>query len=148
MDEHAVREAIRTMFEGVEVLEAAGDAFFFFTPQDGRPPDHRLPFATLVSSDAHDPASRLDRPGVYRLNLGAKPESYRALFGPPPKPAPDWGVIDSGHDYGALDTLMPHPVYAPLSWVCVLNPREATFQQLRPLLAEAYALAVRRRRDR
>jgi hypothetical protein len=31
-----------------------------------------------------------------------------------------------------------------MDWVCVLNPREATFQSIRPLLAEAYALSVER----
>ena len=35
-------------------------------------------------------------------------------------------------------------VYAPMSWVCVLNPSVATFQAVRPLLAEAYQLAVSR----
>ena len=40
--------------------------------------------------------------------------------------------------------IMPHPVYAPQSWVCVLNPSDATFQAVRQLLAEAYDLAVRR----
>jgi Family of unknown function (DUF6194) len=47
-----------------------------------------------------------------------------------------------------VDQLMPHPVYAPQSWVCVLNPSETTFQAVRPLLAEAYELAVRRHAKR
>jgi hypothetical protein len=29
----------------------------------------------------------------------------------------------------------------PRSWVCVLNPSEATFEQVEPMLAEAYQLA-------
>lgn len=148
MDESAVREAVTGMFEGVDVVEAAGDCFFFANPDDGRPADHRLPFVTLVKGDAHDAASNLSRPGVYRLNLGINPDTYRALFGPPPQPAPGWGVIEADHDYTQLDILMPHPVYAPLSWVCVLNPSAATFERLRPLLEEAHGLAVRRRGPR
>jgi hypothetical protein len=35
-----------------------------------------------------------------------------------------------------------------MSWLCVLNPSEATFEEVRPLLAEAYALAVNRRARR
>ncbi|HEX5502790.1 MAG TPA: DUF6194 family protein, partial [Thermomicrobiales bacterium] len=42
------------------------------------------------------------------------------------------------------DRLLPHPVYAPQSWVCVLNPSDETFQTVRPLLAEAYDQAVNR----
>ena len=54
------------------------------------------------------------------------------------------GIGDTDHDFTALDQLMPHPVYAPQSWVCVLNPSDATFQKIQPLLAEAYDLAVSR----
>jgi hypothetical protein len=32
----------------------------------------------------------------------------------------------------------------PQSWVCVLNPSEATFEQVKPMLAEAYQLAAAR----
>jgi len=32
-----------------------------------------------------------------------------------------------------------------MSWISVLNPNEATFEQLRPYLAEAYDRAVKRR---
>ena len=48
----------------------------------------------------------------------------------------------------ALHQLMPHPVYAPQSWVCVLNPSPETFRAAQPLLAEAYAMAVRRHAKR
>ena len=39
---------------------------------------------------------------------------------------------------------MPHPVYGNMFWVCVLNPRNSTFAELHPLLAEAYAVALAR----
>jgi len=39
-------------------------------------------------------------------------------------------------------------VYAPMSWVCVLNPSDTTFQAVQPLLAEAYDLAVSRHAKR
>jgi len=91
-----------------------------------------------------DRASNLNRPGVFRLNIGVNKDTYRSLFGPqPPLPGAS-SVVDTGHDFTAVDQLMPHPVYAPQSWVCVLNPSEATFQAVRPLLAEAYELALRR----
>jgi hypothetical protein len=43
---------------------------------------------------------------------------------------------------------MPHPDYAPQSFICVLNPGDATAQQLLPLLAEAYERAVQRYKRR
>jgi hypothetical protein len=42
------------------------------------------------------------------------------------------------HDCTALDRIMPHPVHAPMAWVCVLDPGEATwFASVKPLLDEA-----------
>ena len=40
--------------------------------------------------------------------------------------------------------LIPHPVYGRNHWVSVLNPSDATFAELNPLLDEAYRIAVRR----
>ena len=37
---------------------------------------------------------------------------------------------------------MPHPVYAWMSWVCVLSPSADAFELVKPLLAEAHALAA------
>ena len=39
---------------------------------------------------------------------------------------------------------MPHPVYGRQSWVCVLNPSAETFGRVKPLLREAYEIAVAR----
>jgi hypothetical protein len=91
-----------------------------------------------------DRASNLNRSGVFRLNIGIGKDTYRSLFGPQPSPPGAGGVVDTGHDFTTLDQILPHPVYAPQSWVCVLNPSDATFEAVRPLHAEAYDLAVRR----
>lgn len=37
---------------------------------------------------------------------------------------------------------MPHPVYGRMHWICVLNPSEATFEKIKPLLAQAYEIDV------
>jgi hypothetical protein len=39
---------------------------------------------------------------------------------------------------------MPHPVYGKQHWACVLNPSDATFNDVKPLLAEASSIAVKR----
>ena len=144
MDESSIIQYITDAFDGVDVVVASGDAFFFYDPGRALPPDRRLPFATLVTGDRYDSASQLDRPSVFRLNVGVSAETYRSLFGPQPSNPGPSGVVDTGHDFTALDQILPHPVYAPMSWVCVLNPSDATFEAVRPLLAEAYDLAARR----
>ena len=156
MDEASITRYIAETFEGVDVVVASretgapeiawGDSFFSYDPQRNLEPQQRMPFATIVTKDYgdFDRASNLNRPGVFRLNIGVGKETYRALFGPQPSPAGASGFVETGHDFAALDQLLPHPVYAPQSWVCVLNPSEATFQSVRPLLAEAHALAVRK----
>jgi hypothetical protein len=157
MDEASITRYIADTFDGVDVVVASretgapevawGDIFFSFDPDRDLEPKHRLPFATIVTKDYgdFDCASNLNRPGVFRLNIGVSKDTYRSLFGPqqPLHPGAS-GVVDAGHDFTTVDHLMPHPVYAPQSWVCVLNPSEATFQAVRPLLAEAYELAVQR----
>jgi hypothetical protein len=108
-----------------------------------------MPFATLIAQDNdYDRVSNLDRPSVFRLNIGVGKDTYRSMFGPPPPaPGPE-GVVATGHDFTALDQVMPHPVYAPQSWVCVLSPGDETFQTVRALLAEAYELAATRHAKR
>ena len=157
MDEASIIRYIAETFAGVDVVRpeagsdapeiAWGDTFFIYDPDRNLEPNRRFPFATIVTKDYgdFDRASNLNRPGVFRLNIGVGKDTYRALFGPQPAPPGASGVVDTGHDFTALDQLLPHPVYAPQSWVCVLNPGEATFQQtVRPLLAEAYDRAVKR----
>jgi hypothetical protein len=53
-------------------------------------------------------------------------------------------VVDLPFDFAALDVLTPHPVYGWMGWVQVLNPGEAHFAELQPLVREAYGLAVKK----
>jgi hypothetical protein len=144
MDAASITAHIVETLGGVDVVVANGDSFFYYDPGHDVPADYRLPFATLVTSDAYDQASNLNRPGVFRLNVGVGRETYRALFGQPPAMSRDGGVANTGHDFTALDVVMPHPVYAALSWVCILSPSDDAFQTMKPLLVEAYAEAVSR----
>ena len=132
MDEQTVTRYILDTFPGVETTEAYGYTFFFYRD------DHMLPFATIASTDSeHDRVSNLARPGVFRLNIGVGRQMFQALFGADRRPVEEY-------DFTALDTLMPHPEYAAQSFICVLNPGDATAQQVRSLLAEAYRLAAQR----
>lgn len=144
MNPDSITQYIIDTFGGVDIVVASGDSYFFYDPGGKLPVDHRFPFVTLVTGDRHDKASNLDRPGVYRLNIGVAKATYVSMFGQPPPFPKDGGIVETGHDFSALDQIMPHPVYAAMHWVCVLNPSETTFATLRPLLAEAYDMAAKR----
>jgi hypothetical protein len=132
MDERAAIEYITGAFPEVETTTAYGYTFFFYRSE------RMLPFATLIAADQeHDRYSNLDRPGVYRLNIGVSRETFQSLFGA--------AKVDPGrYDFSALDVLMPHPEYAAQHFVCVLSPGPATVERVQALLAEAYAIAVKR----
>ena len=145
MDQAAITQFVTAAFSGVDAEVASeqagapeiawGDTFFIFDPDRNLQGAKRFPFATIVTKDYgdFDNASRLDRPGVFRLNIGLSKEMYDSLF-----------EAGAEHDFTALDKLMPHPVYSTYHWVSVLNPSEATFETLKPLLQEAYDRAVER----
>jgi Family of unknown function (DUF6194) len=150
MNEVEISRYITDTFAGVDVVVASGDSFFFYNPDISLPPDHRFPFVTLVTSDVYDQFSNLNRPSVFRLNIGIGKQTFRSLFGLPERPfGSDSESMTkssnnySDYDFTALDELMPHPVYGRMYWLCVINPRDKTFEtKVRPLLIEAYELAV------
>ena len=125
MDEASITRYITDTFDGVDVVVASreagapevawGDTFFSYDPDRSFRLKRRFPFATIVTKDYgdFDCASHLNRPGVFRLNIGVSKETYRSLFGPQPSPPPAGGAVETGHDFTALDQLLPHPVYAP-----------------------------------
>ena len=131
MDQDAITAYITTTFAHVNVATNEGDLFYMYDP------DPMFPFATFITRDNDfDSHSKLDRPGVFRLNIGVSKATFQGLLR---------GHRDRGdHDYTAQDALMPHPVYGRQYWVSVLNPTDATFDDLRPMLAEAYRLVVDR----
>jgi hypothetical protein len=148
MYESEISQYIIGTFEGVDVVVASGDSFFFYNPDSNVPPDHRFPFVTLVTSDINDQFSNLNRPSIFRLNIGISKQTFHSLFGEASRPSGrDSAAISSenenSYDFAALDQIMPHPVYGRMFWMCVLNPSEETFEtKVRQLLGEAYNLAV------
>jgi hypothetical protein len=106
-------------------------------------PGNAAPLGVIVASikdhdGENDRSAKLDREGVYRFALGVRPETYRELFGPQPPRPPKGGVVGiEGYDPTTLGKLMPHPVYAWMSWLQILNPTGADYEQVRPLVLEA-----------
>jgi Family of unknown function (DUF6194) len=95
-------------------------------------------FATIVTTDEHDMGtpSNLARAGVFRLNIGVGKATFERLVG---------SIAEA--DYSALDTFIPHPVYAKQRWIAILNPSRKRFDDdVKPLIAEAYQRLARQRR--
>ena len=132
MDETFVTSYITSTFEHVETAVNLGYTFFFYRD------DHMHAFATIASNgNEYEQISKLDRPGVYRLNIGVSRETFRSLFGTKK-------INPGDYDFTILDTLLPHPDYSSQFFLCVLSPSEATFETVRPMLAEAYDIAMNR----
>jgi hypothetical protein len=91
MNEAAIIDRIGHL-EGVDVVTATvesgapevawGDTFFIYDPDHALTGAQQFPFATLVTKDygAFDSASNLNRPGVFRLNVGVSAKVYESLF--------------------------------------------------------------------
>jgi hypothetical protein len=140
MDQDAIRSFIASEFPDVDVQIAGpddgspelawGDTFFMHHDDE-----HHFPFATIVTKDYgdFDNLSNLNRPDVWRLNIGVSKETFDRLF-----------PGGQRHDFTALNVLMPHPVYGSNHFVCIVNPSDASFDEIRPLLDEAYRIAASR----
>ena len=134
MTEDDITQHIIDMLAGGHFAVADDNTFFFHGT------DNKFPFATIVTKDNEfDSASNLNRPGVFRLNIGIGKERFRSLFGEQEQ---------ANIDYTALDQLMPHPMYAKMYWVSVINPSAKTFEAVKPLLVEAHSLLALREKGK
>lgn len=143
MQSDEVIERVLAAYDGIVAATAWGERALFYNP--GRRLARGTYFLTVKERDGeNDRGSALDRDGVFRVGIGVRPSTYERLFGDRPSRPPQGGVVAVDQDLTALDTLLPHPVYAWTGWVCVLSPSEATFEELRPLVDDAYGRAVDR----
>lgn len=130
-------------FNGAVEISSWGERSVFHNPGNALP--RGTYFLTIKEHDGpNDRASQLDRKGVFRVNFSVNRSSYERLFGPKPARPPKGGVIDTGHNFTLLDRLGPHPTYAWMGWLSVLNPSADTFNELLPLIEESRQRAVAR----
>lgn len=141
MDEAAFAKYIVESFPGTNAVENGGDTFFYYNPGQKYPDEFY--FATIkTKDDDYDKACNLNRGGVFRLNIGIGPETYQVMFGAQPERLGKGDALDPEHDFTALNQFHPHPVYAKMSWVCIINPGPANLPTIKNLLQEAYNIAV------
>jgi hypothetical protein len=131
-DPEAIAAYLMTTYPKTDLVQAMNAWFFSLDPER-----HFPNYATIVTTDEHDDASDLDRPGVFRLNIGVDRATFERVVDPAVTP-----------DHTALDVILPHPVYAAQRYLAILNPSEATWRDtVIPLLAVAHdRLAAQRGR--
>ncbi len=134
-DPEAIVTYLTTTYPATDVVTIPGAWFLSLDAEK-----HWPNYATIVTTDEHDMASPSNlsaRPEVFRLNLGVDKTTFERYAG-----------VDTEPDYAALDTVLPHPVYAAQHWISILNPSSATWNEtVIPLIAVAHdRLAAQRAR--
>jgi len=132
---------ITTNLEGVKPKNSWGETSLFYNPGNALP--NGVYFCTLKEKDGeNDKSSNLSREGIFRLSIGTPKETYLAQFGETPKRPEKGGIVNTGHDFTKTDVLMPHPIYAWMSWLCILSPSTESFDEIYPLIEKAHASAI------
>jgi Family of unknown function (DUF6194) len=120
-----------------------GETSLFYNP--GRVLPNGVYFCTIKQHNGeNDQASNLDREEVFRVTIGLHPQTYVRLFGQKPVRPSKGGIVVTGHDFTRLNELMPHPIYAWMSWVQILSPSRDKFEEVFSLIEEAHQEAVKK----
>jgi hypothetical protein len=134
---------IRSKYCVLNLLNTNGEKTLFYNPDNLL--TKGIYFVTIKEADGqNDKASDLNREGVFRLNLGVTKTTYEKLFGPKPSRPAKGGIVNTGHDFTKLNQLTPHPIYAWLHWVAILNPEGVALEQIWELLEESYQQALKK----
>ena len=141
MTPRQIVERVCSAFDGVVPKLSWGETSLFYNPRKVLP--NGVYFCTIKEKDGeNDKASNLNRAGVFRMSIGLKPAAYTRLFGVKPNRPGKAGLIATGHDFTAINQLMPHPIYGWMCWAQILNPDKEKFEEILPLIAEAHEIAV------
>ena len=147
MRKEEIVDDVLNRFDHLSVKKTWGETSIFFNPNDAA--THGSYFLTIKEADGeHDKASGLNREGIYRVSFGISRDSYESLFGPKPLRPSKGGVVKTGHDFTQSNLLMPHPIYAWMNWVQLLNPSEETWNSIQDLVQESYELSKARHANR
>ncbi|MDF1677677.1 MAG: DUF6194 family protein [Legionellaceae bacterium] len=143
---------LNSQYEGLNTIDTWGEMSLFYNPQGFL--KRGAYFLTFKQKDGeHDAASMLNREAVqFRMNFKVNRSTFLCIFDEPKLPArPSKGGVtvlasDKQYDPTIIDTLFPHPVYAWMSWVSIINPSAASIDAFNDagLLDEAYQDAVQR----
>ena len=88
-DPEAIVSYITETWPETDVVQAMNAWFFSLDPEK-----HWPNYATLVTTDEHDEASNLSRPGAFRLNMGVDRETFERVA--EANPDPDYTTLRHG----------------------------------------------------
>ena len=52
------------------------------------------------------------------------------------------------YDFTELNKILPHPVYAWMGWISILNPTHETFEELKPYIQDKHQEAYEYAKDK
>lgn len=126
--------------EDVVLRQSWGERGIFYNPSERL--KRGVYVLTVKEKDGeNDRGSMLDREDIFRVNVGLRKETFIRHFGSVPKRPAAGQIVDLDFDFAALDVVMPHPIYAWMGWVCVLNPSQKTFLEFETMILESYEYA-------
>lgn len=129
------------------LAESWGEKVIFYNPHSVL--KRGVYILTVKEKDGdNDKSSDLNREGIYRVNLGVRKPTFIRLFGEIPKRADAGNTVDMNYNFAELDQIIPHPIYAWMGWISVLNPTAETFDKLKPFILESYEYAQEKFRKR
>lgn len=132
---------INSELVGVIPNQSWGETALFYNP--GKKLPNGVYFCTIKENDgANDQSSDLSRDQCYRLSIGVPQSVYEHHFGSRHNRPAKGGIVDTGHDFTITNVLMPHPIYAWMSWVCILTPSADSFEPIFELIIKAHQQAV------
>ena len=138
-----INDWIMENFDDVVIKAKYGETTYFYNKDKTLP--HGVYFFTIKESDGpNDKASRLDRPGVFRVSWQLERAEFEEKFGDlPPRPAKGES-ISTNFDLSRLDTHLPHAVYGWMGWSMILAPKRQQFELQKDSIRRAYGRAKRK----
>ena len=150
MHKRSLIRFLTIVFSDLNLLEAWGETSLFYNPHNTFERGKYI-FTFKEKDGENDKGSSLNRDTVnFRLNMKISQKTFKQLFSMDCMPArPLKGCVSDidllHYDAMALDIIMPHPVYAWMSWICILNPCYRSVKEMlqQGYLHEAYANGVK-----
>ncbi len=127
-------------FPGTVIVDAWGERGIFYNPEGKL--KRGVYVMTVKQKDGdNDKGSKLNREGIYRINTGISKERFKKIYGYIPARPEAGGIVDMSYDFTVENAIIPHPVYAWMGWICVLNPTEKIFDEFMKYIEESYEMA-------
>ena len=117
-----------------------GEKCIFYNPENKL--KHGIYVLTIKEKDGNnDKSSNLNREGIFRINFGVTKNTFINKFGFIPARPLKGNTVDMQYDFSTLNMLLPHPVYAWMAWVSILNPDKNSFYNIKQFINESYEYA-------